>query len=449
MHAFRNGAAIGDRPFRRGGGCRLLAVTALTLLAFGGGASAAAAAITVAFSPSAPTTTDAVTVTVTATGCGAGNLLLPTLTYAITGPVNRSGTLATPVLSNGGDTATATVTLTAGTFTAGAYAVLGVGTGTCFGLLTGTAASPMTVTSVTVPGAPTSVNAVVGNASATVSWSAPVSVGGSAITGYTVTASPGAKTCAWTSGPLNCAVVGLTNGTSYTFTATATNAIGTSAASVASMAVTLGSASSSGGTSTPAVESGSPGGSAGIRTAGGGTITLAPPPTAYALPSPVAPQSSVPAAAPGSNETAVAPPPASATLARGGRLTFGLEQKLSTRTTYSVRRNGTRVWKGTAARGVIVLAPKLFSKAKPVVFTLLAAEGKGERQILKVTVTYKKRPAKTPTAQQGWAWKMLAWRTAPASPRAARPAGAPKTLPAWWWKWADWQQRPFALRYSR
>lgn len=47
----------------------------------------------------------------------------------------------------------------------------------------------------TVPGAPTGVSAVAGNASATVSWSAPGSDGGSPITGYTVTSSPGAKTC--------------------------------------------------------------------------------------------------------------------------------------------------------------------------------------------------------------------------------------------------------------
>ena len=43
-------------------------------------------------------------------------------------------------------------------------------------------------TSASVPGAPTGVSAVAGNASATVSFSAPASDGGSAITGYTVTA---------------------------------------------------------------------------------------------------------------------------------------------------------------------------------------------------------------------------------------------------------------------
>jgi len=85
------------------------------------------------------------------------------------------------------------------------------------------------------PGAPTAVGAIAGENSATVSWASPKS--GEGITGYTVTAAPGGRT-ATTSGATFATVTGLTNGTSYTFTVTATNTAGTSAASAASTAVT-------------------------------------------------------------------------------------------------------------------------------------------------------------------------------------------------------------------
>jgi len=93
------------------------------------------------------------------------------------------------------------------------------------------------VTPATVPNAPTGVSATAGNAQATVTWTAPVINGGSPITGYTVTSSPGGFTCT-TTGALTCTVTGLTNGTSYTFTVTATNVVGTSLASSPSSAVT-------------------------------------------------------------------------------------------------------------------------------------------------------------------------------------------------------------------
>jgi prepilin-type N-terminal cleavage/methylation domain-containing protein len=88
----------------------------------------------------------------------------------------------------------------------------------------------------TVPGAPTIGTATAGNATSSVAFTAPVSNGGSAITSYTVTSSPEGITASGASSPIT--VTGLTNGTAYTFTVTATNAIGVSASSSASNSVT-------------------------------------------------------------------------------------------------------------------------------------------------------------------------------------------------------------------
>jgi len=88
----------------------------------------------------------------------------------------------------------------------------------------------------TVPGAPTNVMAAAGNGQAVVSFTAPTDNGGSPITGYLVTSSPGDIEASGTGTAVT--VTGLTNGTTYTFTIKAVNEAGTGPESAASNAVT-------------------------------------------------------------------------------------------------------------------------------------------------------------------------------------------------------------------
>ena len=73
----------------------------------------------------------------------------------------------------------------------------------------------------TVPDAPTIGTATAGNTQVSVAFTAPADTGGTAITSYTATSSPGGFTATGSSSPL--VVTGLTNGTAYTFTVTATS----------------------------------------------------------------------------------------------------------------------------------------------------------------------------------------------------------------------------------
>jgi hypothetical protein len=98
------------------------------------------------------------------------------------------------------------------------------------------------VSNATVSNVPTNVTAVPGNGQATVNWSAPGSDGGSPITGYDVTRYAAGLAPVTTSvgAGTEATILGLANGTTYTFRVAATNAIGTSAQSADSNPVTPG-----------------------------------------------------------------------------------------------------------------------------------------------------------------------------------------------------------------
>lgn len=88
-----------------------------------------------------------------------------------------------------------------------------------------------------VPTAPTNARAVASNGEATVTFDLPASAGSSAISSYTVRATPGGAT-ATSDGSRVVPVYGLTNGVAYTFTVTASNSFGEGPPSGASNAVT-------------------------------------------------------------------------------------------------------------------------------------------------------------------------------------------------------------------
>jgi len=175
----------------------------------------------------------------------------PTLVAATSGDGQAAVSWVAPVSDGGGVITGYTVTASPGGATCSTTGALSC---TVTGLTNGTSytftvvatnwagssslsSASSAITPVGAPDAPTNVTATSGNGQATVSWVAPPSDGGAAITGYTVTASPGGATCS-TTGVLTCIISGLRNGTSYTFTVVATNSVGNSVASAPSSSAT-------------------------------------------------------------------------------------------------------------------------------------------------------------------------------------------------------------------
>jgi RHS repeat-associated protein len=162
---------------------------------------------------------------------------------SFTAPTDNGGAAIT------GYTATATPGGQTGTCAASPCIVTGLTNGTSYtltvtannraGTSAASAASNSVIPSVMVPGAPTNVIATGGATQATVSFSAPINNGGSAVTGYTVSASPAGPTDSnANSTALTHLITGLVSGTTYTFTVTASNVAGTSLPSTPSNSVT-------------------------------------------------------------------------------------------------------------------------------------------------------------------------------------------------------------------
>jgi hypothetical protein len=179
----------------------------------------------------------------------------PTLPVAVAGNAEATVTFVAPVVTGGSPIVGYTVTsIPAGGVDTNAgglglsHLVTGLENGTSYTFTVhatnasgnGPESVPSnSVTPLTVPDPPTALVAVAGDTTATVTFVAPLVTGGAKITGYTVTSSPaGGVDSNAGSVDLTHTITGLTNGVEYTFTATASNVVGSSVASAASNPVT-------------------------------------------------------------------------------------------------------------------------------------------------------------------------------------------------------------------
>lgn len=183
---------------------------------------------------------------VTLNGPTAGVINIASGNYTVnTDGVRASAVTVTPTPVTGITFTPSSVTLAAGS-SSGTFTATSTTTGaktiavTNGGSLTNPSSITLTVAAAaTVPATMVAPVATGGDTTASIALTAP-SDGGSAITGYTVTSIPaGGVDSNAGSTSLTHAMTGLTNGTAYTFTAKATNAVGTAAtASPASNSVT-------------------------------------------------------------------------------------------------------------------------------------------------------------------------------------------------------------------
>ena len=188
-------------------------VTATNL--WGSSAGTTSNAVVPAVIPAAPTT-------VTATA-GNAQATVSWLAPSNTGGLVISGYTVTSLPGGLTCTTTSALSCTVTGLTNGTSYAFTVGATISVYGMTATSGASNIVTPATIPDAPASVVAVAGDTTASVAWVAPAN-NGSPITAYTVTSSPDNKTCA-TTGATFCTVHGLTKGSSYTFTVTATNGV--------------------------------------------------------------------------------------------------------------------------------------------------------------------------------------------------------------------------------
>ena len=186
-----------------------------------------------------PSSTTATPTTVKPTTTTTTTTVPPTTTAPSTTTTTSSTTTTVPPTT----TTSSTTTTTSSTTTTTAPPVT-----TTAPPVTTTTTSTTTTIAVTVPGAPTSVYGTSGNTQVSLTWYAPASTGGSAITDYVVqfstSASSGFTTFSdGTSSATTATVTGLTNSTVYYFKVAAVNSVGTSAYSAVSSGVTPGVAS--------------------------------------------------------------------------------------------------------------------------------------------------------------------------------------------------------------
>jgi hypothetical protein len=262
-------ATVSFTPPANTGGATILSYT-VTATPVGGGTPITATGVSSPITVTGLTNGTAYTFSVTATnsvGTSTSSTPSAAVTPAATAPgvptiisatgSNGSATVTFTAPGNNGGSAITGFTVTAtsvrgraeitATGTNSPITVTGLANGTSYTLTVtatdaaGTSTSSTPSSAVTpapiAPGAPTGITATGGTGSAEVSFTPPANTGGSAITGYTVTSSPGGITATGTSSPIT--VIGLTGGLAYTFTVTATNAAGAGQSSAASVSVNV------------------------------------------------------------------------------------------------------------------------------------------------------------------------------------------------------------------